>query len=167
MTFDRCTNGDVVAFQGNGRFSRLVSWFTGSVFTHVAVVVLVRVSAIDDPVPCIVESHSTGGYRLRPLCSLTRPFWLFKTGAKWRQEAAHLAFRYLGTYKYAWLNIALAFFGLRMVTIGGHMVCHQFVARILNKCGVHVGRPQSPKALLEALPNTEAIKITPNGPCFD
>jgi len=148
---EQLDNGDVIAFKGSGIFSRYVRKFTKSPFTHVAIVINIKCDGLDKEIPCIVESHSTAGYRLRNINTFSKPYWVFKTNAKWNKQAAEIALKNIGTYKYAWINIFLAVIGMKMITVGDHLVCHQFAARILNFCGVKVGNPKSPQELLDRL----------------
>lgn len=87
-------SGDLVFCSGYSRFSKLIKWFTGSTFSHVAMVY--RIEAIDKVL--IFESSRKGGVHLTPLSYYVKKYdgrvmWA-KVSARAEPEDLHHAFKY-------------------------------------------------------------------------
>lgn len=117
-------SGDLIAFRGNGRWSRLIRHVTGGRHTHVGVAFWMRGRLF------LLEAREGVGVQLRA-CSNVLPFDWIKTDVRWTEDAETFAFRELGK-PYSYLDAVRAGLGLKLKSDG--FICSEYAAGIQMRC---------------------------------
>lgn len=137
-------SGDLVFCSGYSRFSKLIKWFTGSTFSHVAMVY--RIESIDKVL--IFESSRKGGVHFTPLSYYVKKYngrvmWA-KVSTKATKEDMNKAFIY-GFDKLnipydraeLWHIFKRVMFGWGKRVRNAEFVCSELVQSCYNKAGIH------------------------------
>ena len=116
-------NGDLLSWRGTSIWAKLISWWTGSPYTHVALAFWVG------PRLMILESFPLKGVRMRPLSHCLPAFWQ-SAGRGWTQEAEDFALELLDRPYSIPDCIRVAF---RMKPNGKGYQCAEYAALVLDR----------------------------------